>query len=86
MKNVTRKEKLFSDVAQFALPGLTIGAQIATSLKFPQYGLMMNLVAQPFWLYSSWKAWRQAGQVGILITTVIFTIVTTFGIINYWFL
>lgn len=86
MNKVTKKEKLFSGVAQFALPGLTIGAQIATSLKFPQYGLIMNLIAQPFWLYSSWKAWRQAGQVGILITTIIFTIVTAFGIINYWLL
>ena len=81
-----KKEKLFSNIAQFAIPGLTIGAQIATSLKFPQYGLIMNLLAQPFWFYSSWKAWRQAGQVGILLTTIIFTVITALGIINYWLL
>jgi hypothetical protein len=86
MNDASKKEKLFNNVAQFALPGLTIGAQIATSLKFPQYGLILNLLAQPFWLYSSWKAWKQAGQIGILITTIIFTIITTLGIINYWFL
>lgn len=86
MNEAKTKEKLFNTVAQFALPGLTIGAQIATSLKFPEYGLIMNLLAQPFWLYSSWKAWRQAGQIGILITTVIFILITMFGIINYWFL
>lgn len=86
MKDATTKEKLFNGAAQFAIPGLTIGAQIATSLKFPEYGLIMNLLAQPFWFYSSWRAWKQAGQIGILITTIIFTIITMLGIINYWFL
>ena len=86
MNELTKKEKLFSNVAQIALPGLTIGGQIATSLKFPEYGLILNLLAQPFWLYSSWKAWKNAGQIGILITTVIFTIITMLGIVNYWFL
>lgn len=86
MKEATKKEKVFNLVTQFALPGLTIGAQIAISLKFPQYGLIIILLAQPFWLYSSWKAWKQAGQIGILITTIIFITITVFGIINYWFL
>jgi hypothetical protein len=80
------KEKVFNLVTQFALPGLTIGAQVATSLKYPQFGLIINLFAQPFWLYSSWKAYKQAGQAGIFITTIIFTIITAMGIINYWFL
>jgi hypothetical protein len=80
------KEKVFNLVTQFALPGLTIGAQVATSLKYPQFGLIINLFAQPFWLYSSWKAYKQAGQSGILITTIIFTVITAMGIINYWFL
>ena len=80
------KKKLFNNFAQFALPSLTIGAQIATAMKFPEYGLIINLIAQPFWFYSSWKAYKQAGQSGILITTIIFTIVTMVGIINYWFL
>jgi len=86
MNEATKKEKLFNKVVQFALPGLTISAQLATSLKFPQYGLIFNLLAQPFWLYSSWKAWKQAGQIGILITAIIFTTITALGIINYWFL
>ncbi|MCX6807626.1 MAG: hypothetical protein NTZ80_02375 [Patescibacteria group bacterium] len=86
MKSKINKEKVFNSVAQFALPGLTIGAQIATSLKYPQFGLIINLCAQPFWLYSSWKAYRQAGQIGILVTTLIFTTITALGIVNYWFL
>ncbi len=65
---------------------LTIGAQIAIALKYPQWGLIINLASQPFWLYSSWKSYKEAGQIGILITTVIFTVITILGIINYWFL
>jgi hypothetical protein len=80
------KEKSFNLATQFALPGLTIGAQIATSLKYPQFGLIINLLAQPFWLYSSWKSYKQAGQIGFLITTIIFTVITAMGIINYWYL
>lgn len=79
------KKKAFNILAQFALPALTIGAQIATSLKYPQWGLIINLVSQPFWLYSSWKAYKQAKQIGIFVTTIIFTIITALGIINYWF-
>jgi hypothetical protein len=30
MNDISKKEKLFNNVAQFALPGLIIGAQIAT--------------------------------------------------------
>ena len=81
-----KKDQLANNVSQFAIPSLTIGAQIATSLKFPQYGLILNLLAQPFWLYSSWKAYKNAGQSGILVTTIIFTIITMMGIINYWLL
>ncbi len=80
------KQKIFNTLTQIALPSLTIGAQIATALKYPQFGLIINLIAQPFWLYSSYKAYRQAGQIGILITSIIFTLVTAGGIINYWFL
>ncbi|MDP2708682.1 MAG: hypothetical protein Q8O93_01345 [bacterium] len=79
-------EKFFNSVSQLAIPLLTIGGQIVYAFKFPQYGLLLNLAAQPFWIYSSWKAYRNAGQIGILITTVIFTIVTVAGLVNYWVL
>lgn len=78
------REKTFNAVSQFALPGLTIGGQVAIALKFPEFGLILNLMAQPFWLHSSWKAYKQAGQSGILVNTIIFTLVTLAGILNYW--
>lgn len=77
---------MFNTFAQIALPCLTIGAQIATSLRYPQFGLIINMVAQPFWLYSTWKSYKKAGQIGTLISVIIFTLITAFGIINYWFL
>lgn len=78
------KEKTFNSVAQMAIPVMTIGGQIAIALKFPAWGLIIALASQPFWLYSSWKSYRQAGQIGIFINTVVFSIVTAFGVINYW--
>jgi len=78
-------QKLFNILTQVFLPFLTIGGQIANSLKYPEFGLIISLLAQPFWLYSSWKAFKEAGQIGMFITTIIFTIITAFGIANYWF-
>jgi hypothetical protein len=78
-------EKMFNNLTQFAIPSLTVGGQILFSLKFPQWGLIVNLLAQPFWMYSAWKAYKQAGQIGLLINVSIMTVVITLGIINYWF-
>lgn len=77
-------KKLFDVIAQFAIPGLTVSTQIAIALKYPQWGLIINMLAQPFWIYSGWKAYKQAGQVGLFVTTIIITIVIGLGIINYW--
>jgi hypothetical protein len=79
-------KKLFDSTAQLALPVLTISGQVVISLKYPEWGLIINLIAQPFWLYSSWKAYKQAEQKGLFISTIIMTIVITAGVINYWFL
>ena len=79
-------KKFFNSLTQVALPTLTISSQIAIALKYPQWGLIIMLISQPFWLYSSWKSYKDAGQVGILITTAILTFITILGIINYWFL
>lgn len=78
------KEKVINHTSQFAIPILTIGGQIATSLKFPQWGLVIALASQPFWLYSSWKSYKQAGQIGMLVNTIVFIFVTIAGVINYW--
>ena len=81
-----KNKNLFDLLAQFVIPGLTISAQIAIALKYPQWGLVINMFAQPFWIYSGWKAYKKAGQIGLFATTIIMTIIIGFGIINYWLL
>ncbi|PIU36581.1 hypothetical protein CO005_00580 [Candidatus Roizmanbacteria bacterium CG_4_8_14_3_um_filter_34_9] len=81
-----KNNHLFNTITQIAIPVLTVGTQIAIALKYPQWGLVINLISQPFWIYSSWKAYKKAGQVGLLITTVLVTVVILLGIINYFFM
>ena len=81
------KEKISIDsISQFAIPVLTVGGYCLTSLKYPQWGLIVSLLAQPFWIYSSHRAYKEAKQGGLLINSIIMTMVIIFGIINYWFL
>jgi hypothetical protein len=76
----------FNNFMQAGLVASTIAGVLLTSLKLPQYGLIVMLISEFFWLYSSYKAWKEAGQVGIFITTIVYTMIVFFGIINYWFL
>jgi len=80
-----KNNNLFNTITQIAIPVLTVGTQIAIALKYPQWGLVINLISQPFWIYSSWKAYKKAGQIGLLITTILVTIVIIIGILNYFF-
>jgi ABC-type phosphate transport system permease subunit len=79
-------DKMFNKISQFAIPILTISSVLLISLKFPGWGLVANICAQPFWLYSTWKAYKKAGQVGMFVNTVIITAIASFGVINYFFL
>lgn len=74
----------FNALVQIFLTAFTILGLILTSLKLPQYGLIAALISQFFWLYSSYKAWREAKQIGMFITTIIVTLIILFGLINYW--
>lgn len=75
---------LFNKTTQIALPVMTIAVQAAIALKLPQWGLVINMLAQPFWIYSAWKSYKQAGQIGLLVTTLVVTVIIGLGIINYW--
>jgi hypothetical protein len=78
--------KLFDRATQFLLPILTISSMMLTSFKYPQYGVIVALISQPFWLYSSWVSYKKGGQIGMFVTTSILTVITVWGVINYWFL
>lgn len=73
-------------LAQIAIPTLTVATQVAIAFKYPQWGLVINMAAQPFWIYSAWKAYKQAGQIGLFVTAIMITVVIGFGILNYWVL
>ena len=81
-----KKTNFFDLLTQLLLPTLTILGFALTSIKKPELGLVASLVSEIFWLYSGWQAWKKAGQIGIFITTIIITIILSFGVINYWFI
>jgi hypothetical protein len=74
----------FDAFMQTGLVACTALGFALTSLKLPKYGLAANLVAQCFWLYSSYFAWRQAGQIGIFLASIIITLILLYGVLNYW--
>ena len=69
---------------QIGLVAFTALGFLFTSMKLPHYGVAANLVGQIFWLYSSYRAWREADQIGIFISTVIITLILIYGVTNYW--
>jgi hypothetical protein len=76
---------IFDKLTQVLLPTLTVLGFAFTAFKRPDLGLSFNLLAQVFWLYASWQAWKNAKQIGILISSIIITFLLIYGIINYWF-
>lgn len=76
----------WNGVAQVGLIIFTMLGFLLTSLKLPQYGLVFNLISQVFWIYSSYKAWKNANQIGMFINTLMITVILLWGIINYWIL
>jgi multisubunit Na+/H+ antiporter MnhB subunit len=85
-KSYSSKKKYLNlnTVVQIGLIGFTGLGFLLTSLKLPQYGLIANLISQIFWLYSAYKAWHEADQIGIFIVTIFITLTLISGIINYW--
>jgi hypothetical protein len=81
-----RKYLTLDAVMQVGLVAFTGLGFLLTALKLPQYGLLANLIAQVFWLYSAYWAWRKAGQVGIFIAAIGITLIVGAGVINYWVL
>ena len=71
---------------QVGLIFFTVLGFLLTSIKLPAYGLIAALISEIFWLYSSYKAWKNANQIGMFINTIIISVTIIYGIINYWFL
>lgn len=81
--------KKYCTLNNFMQAGLlifTTAGFLLMSMKMPQYGLVLSLIAQIFWLYASYKAWKEAGQIAIFINTIALTIIFGYGVLNYWVL
>lgn len=78
------ERRSFNSLMQIGLVGFTMLGFLLTSLKLPEYGIVANLVSEVFWLYSTYKAWKEADQLGMFINTLIVTAILIFGVINYW--
>jgi hypothetical protein len=81
-----KKYFTLNNLAQIGLVLFTMMGFLFTSMKLPAYGLIFNLISQVFWIYSSYKAWKNADQIGVFINTIIITVIILWGIINYWIL
>ncbi len=79
-----KKYLTLNNVFQTGLVVFTMLGFLFTSLKLPAYGLIFNLIAQVFWIYSSYKAWKNANQIGMFVNTILITIILLWGIMNYW--
>jgi hypothetical protein len=73
-------------IVQIGITFFTLLGFVLTAFKLPQYGLISNLISQPFWLYSTYKSWKEANQIGAFITTILLALAILYGVINYWFL
>ncbi len=78
------EQRSLNSFMQVGLVGFTMLGFLLTSLKLPEYGVIANLISEVFWLYSTYKAWRDADQIGMFINTLIVTAILIFGVINYW--
>ncbi|PIT91143.1 hypothetical protein COU17_01950 [Candidatus Kaiserbacteria bacterium CG10_big_fil_rev_8_21_14_0_10_49_17] len=76
----------WNTIVQVGLVGFTTLGFLLTALKLPEYGLLVALISEVFWLYSSYRAWKEANQIGIFITTIVITLILIMGVVNYWFL
>lgn len=80
------QNRTFNTIAQICLVVFTSLGFLLTALKLPAYGLVSNLLGQVFWIYSAYRSWKEADQVGVFINTIITTAIISAGVINYWFL
>ena len=81
-----KKYFTFNSLMQIGLIMFTTTGFLLVSMKLPQYGSIISLIAQIFWLYASYKAWKEAGQIGIFINTIALTVIFGYGVLNYWVL
>lgn len=82
----SRGLKIWEVAVQVCIPTLTLLGFLLVSMEMPAYGVVVSLSAQPFWLYSAYRSWKDAKQVGIFVNSVMATVIFAYGVLNYWFI
>jgi len=83
-REMEEQQTFFDRSTQILLPILTVTGFLLVSLKKPEFGLIVVLISQVFWIYTSYKAWKNAGQIGLMVTSIIMSGVALYGVMNYW--
>jgi hypothetical protein len=76
-------QRMFHFLAQIMVPVLTILSQGLIMFGQAEWGLLTNLISQPFWLYAGYKSYKLAGQIGIFIAVIFYTLISIFAFVNY---
>ncbi len=83
---MTKNQIWFDKLTQIMLPVLTISGQFMLASKMPREGFIVINMSTFFWMYTAYQSFKKAGQVGILITTIIMAIINLYGFISWWFI
>lgn len=78
--------QIWEVTVQICIPFFTILGFLLVSLKMPEYGVISSLASQPFWLYSTYRSWKESNQVGVFINSILASMIFAYGVINYWLL
>ena len=79
------KQNFFDKSIQILLPLVAVSSWLLTSVKLPEYGLVVAFFAQTIWLYVTYHGWKKANQIGGFVTTIFEILIISFGILNYWY-
>ena len=82
-----KRPTLFSTTIQVGLIALTLIGTMLIALELPEYGIVIQWVAQIFWLYNTYIIYRDDNtQWGMFVLSIIMALVIWYGILNYWYL
>jgi hypothetical protein len=72
--------ELLDTISQYAIPLFTLSGIFLIARKV-KWGFLLALIAQPFWLFTSYVH----GQWGVFFNTMVYTSIVLYGVYNWFF-
>jgi hypothetical protein len=72
--------ELLDTISQYAIPLFTLSGIFLIARKV-KWGFLLALIAQPFWLFTSYIH----DQWGVFFNTVVYTGIVLYGVYNWFF-